>query len=47
MSDPDFYKQDHDRTARRIDELKSVEQELTVSVERWAELEEMASQQDA
>jgi ATP-binding cassette subfamily F protein uup len=46
LSHPDFYKQDHDRTAARIDELKSVEEELSISVERWAELEQLASQFD-
>jgi ATP-binding cassette subfamily F protein uup len=47
ISDPDFYKQDHDQTSARIDELKSVEETLSASVERWAELEQLASVQDA
>jgi ATP-binding cassette subfamily F protein uup len=46
ISHPDFYKQEHDQTAARIDELKSVERELSTSVERWAELEQLASQID-
>jgi ATP-binding cassette subfamily F protein uup len=47
ISHPDFYKQEHDLTAARIDELKSVELELSNTVDRWAELEQLASQQDA
>jgi ATP-binding cassette subfamily F protein uup len=47
ISDPEFYKQNHDRTSARLDELKSVELELSNSVDRWAELEELASRQDA
>jgi ATP-binding cassette subfamily F protein uup len=42
ISEPDFYKQSHDVTSAKLDELKSVEQELSSFVDRWAELEELA-----
>ncbi|HUF72918.1 MAG TPA: ATP-binding cassette domain-containing protein [Gammaproteobacteria bacterium] len=44
ISDPDFYKQDHAVTSARLDTLKALEQELSITVERWAELEQLAGQ---
>ena len=47
ISDPDFYKQEHAVTSARLDTLKALEQELSITVERWAELEQLATGQGA
>jgi len=43
ISEPDFYKQDHDVTSAKLNELKSSEQALSDCVDRWAELEQLAA----
>ena len=43
VSQPDFFKQDHALTSARLDELESLQKELSTSMERWAELEQLAS----
>jgi ABC transport system ATP-binding/permease protein len=45
ISEPGFYKQDHTVTSARLDELKSKERALSDSLERWTELEDLASGQ--
>ena len=42
---PDFYKQDHETTQARLDRLRALEDELEESMDRWAELEQLASNQ--
>jgi len=44
VSRPEFYQQDHASTQARLDELKSLEQELDASLDRWVELEHLANQ---
>jgi len=39
---PDFYKQDHATTQTRLQALEALEQELSASMQRWAELEQLA-----
>lgn len=43
VSDPGFYQQDNDTVQRVLDELAQRESELESAMERWVELEEMAS----
>jgi ATP-binding cassette subfamily F protein uup len=45
ISRPDFYRQEHDVTSARLEELKSLEEKLASSLDRWAELEQLASGQ--
>ncbi len=40
-----FYKQDHAGTRARLAELESTEQALNETMERWAELEQLAERQ--
>lgn len=39
MSDPDFFKQDHQKTSAITDELQELQQTLNQKYERWEELE--------
>jgi ATP-binding cassette subfamily F protein uup len=43
IAQPDFYKQDHAMTRARLDELAALEDELSASMDRWSELEQLAS----
>jgi ABC transport system ATP-binding/permease protein len=43
ISAPDFYRQDHEFTSSRLERLGSLEQKLARSMERWAELEQLAN----
>ncbi|MGD8340275.1 MAG: ATP-binding cassette domain-containing protein [Gammaproteobacteria bacterium] len=43
ISRPDFYRQDHAVTSARLEELRSLEHRLESSLDRWAELEQMAN----
>jgi ATP-binding cassette subfamily F protein uup len=45
ISRPDFYRQEHAVTSARLDALEALERELSESVERWAELEQLAGGQ--
>ena len=42
ISDPAFYQQSHDATAKVLADVEQKQQELDVAMERWAELEELA-----
>ena len=44
IAEPDFYKQDHETTRAKLDELGSLERQLEQTVERWAELERQVSE---
>ena len=43
VSEPDFYQQDNDTVQKALGELSEQESELESAMERWVELEEMAS----
>jgi ABC transport system ATP-binding/permease protein len=43
VNDPAFYQRPHEDVQRQLKELQDVEQALESAVERWAELEELAS----
>ncbi|HEY5665411.1 MAG TPA: ATP-binding cassette domain-containing protein [Gammaproteobacteria bacterium] len=43
ISAPDFYRQDHQITSSRLEQLESLEQDLERSMDRWAELEQLAN----
>ena len=43
VSAPDFYRQDHKLTQGRLDRLAALERELEASIERWSELESLAT----
>ncbi|MGM0434307.1 MAG: hypothetical protein ACQEQ1_06560 [Pseudomonadota bacterium] len=43
VSDPGFYQQENDRVQKTLGELSEKESELESAMERWVELEEMAS----
>ncbi|WP_422821991.1 hypothetical protein [Vreelandella utahensis] len=43
VSDPGFYQQENDRVQKILGELSDKESELESAMERWVELEEMAS----
>ncbi|WP_408607570.1 hypothetical protein [Halovibrio salipaludis] len=43
VSEPDFYQQDNDTVQKTLGELSEQESELESAMERWVELEEMAS----
>jgi ATP-binding cassette subfamily F protein uup len=45
IAQPDFYKQEHAVTRSRLDELETLEAELAISMDRWAELEQLAETQ--
>ncbi len=45
VSQPEFFRQDHQATQAKLDQLKSIEQTLEESLERWAELEQLAAGQ--
>jgi ATP-binding cassette subfamily F protein uup len=45
IAKPEFYKQDHGKTRARLDALESLERELETSLDRWAELEQLQSDQ--
>ena len=42
ITEPDFYQQDHAMTRARLDALAALEAEIAESVDRWAELEQLA-----
>jgi hypothetical protein len=44
VNEPDFYRRDHGVVQEHLDALETTERKLEASVERWAELEQAASQ---
>jgi ATP-binding cassette subfamily F protein uup len=43
VSAPDFYRQDHKLTQEHLDRLAALERELEASIDRWSELESLAT----